>query len=162
MSFDRSIDEVHPVRFVCQIRDTEQLFDLVIAFLGQRRGMVFFVDDVVNAVAVFARALQSSHRFIRALIFLYGLLRSAADDMRSSRFIHENAVDFVDNREVQLAHNQLGFVEHHVVAQVIETKLMVRSVNDVLLVSFTPAARRKVYVTRVFVRCTRRVAIASA
>ena len=56
------------------------------------------------------------------------------DDERRPRFVDEDAVDFVDDREVVPALHVVREVELHVVAQVVEAELVVRAVGDVAAV----------------------------
>ena len=56
----------------------------------------------------------------------------AADDQRRARFVDQDRVHFVDNREMITALDLLlARRGHSVVAQVIETELAVRPVSDV-------------------------------
>ena len=58
--------------------------------------------------------------------------RRTADDERRARFIDQDGIDFVDDREMIAAlHLLLARRGHAVVAQVIETELGVRPVGDV-------------------------------
>ncbi len=72
-----------------------------------------------------------------------GILRSivvgeAGDDQRRSRFVDQNVVDFVDDREVERPLN-LDFLRRlHVVAKVVEAELVIRSVRDVGVVGDFP------------------------
>ena len=69
-------------------------------------------------------------------------LGRARDDERRARFVDEDAVDFVDDREVVPALHVLREVELHVVAQVVEAELVVRAVGDVGAVGDLALLRR--------------------
>ena len=58
-------------------------------------------------------------------------LRRAGDDQRRPRLVDQDAVDFVDDREVVPALDEVREVELHVVAQVVEAELVVGAVGDV-------------------------------
>ena len=62
------------------------------------------------------------------------LLGRAGDDQRRPRFVDQDAVDFVDDREVVPALHVVREVELHVVAQVVEAELVVGAVGDVAAV----------------------------
>jgi hypothetical protein len=60
-----------------------------------------------------------------------GLLGRAGDDKRGSGLVDENRVHLVHDGEVEVALHELFLVELHVVAQVVETELVVGAVGDV-------------------------------
>ena len=64
------------------------------------------------------------------------------DDERRPRFVDQDAVDLVDDREVVAALHVVREVELHVVAQVVEAELVVRAVGDVAAVGDLPLLRR--------------------
>ena len=72
-----------------------------------------------------------------------------ADDVWCPGFVDEDGVNFVDDREVQLAHHEVGLAERHVVAQVVEAKFVVGTVNDVATVGVAAAAGHHVGVARI-------------
>ncbi len=65
-------------------------------------------------------------------------LGRARDDQRRPRFVDEDAVDFVDDREVVPALHVVREVELHVVAEVVEPELVVGAVGDVGAVGHLP------------------------
>ncbi len=67
-----------------------------------------------------------------------GFLGRARDDERGARLVDQDAVDLVDDREVELALHELVAVELHVVAQVVEPELVVGPVSDVGRVGLLP------------------------
>ena len=69
-------------------------------------------------------------------------LGRARDDQRRPRFVDQDAVDFVHDREVVPALHVVREVELHVVAQVVEAELVVRAVGDVAAVGDLPLLRR--------------------
>ena len=124
-----------------------QLLGLGHAGFGQRRRLVLFVDDVVarrfEAVAILALGLALVHFAARQLrddavdfvIEVGRLFRGARDDQRRARFVDQDAVDFIDDREVMATLHHRTEIELHVVAQVVEAELVVRAVSDVAAVS---------------------------
>ena len=74
-------------------------------------------------------------------------MRRAGDDQRRARFVDQDVVDFVDDRVVQRTLRLLAILgiaivaaprRTHVVAQVVETELVVRAVGDVAGVGLLP------------------------
>ena len=113
------------VALVVEVRDAEHLLDLGDAGFGDRNRVRLLVDRVVLAL------LQARNDLREVVVELGRLLRRAADDQRRARFVDEDRVDFVDEREVQLALHQIFDLPRHVVAQVIEADFVVRDVGDV-------------------------------
>ena len=66
------------------------------------------------------------------------LLGRTRDDQRRPRFVDQDAVDFVDDREVVPALHVVREVELHVVAEVVEAELVVGAVGDVAVVGDLP------------------------
>ena len=124
----------------------EQLLGLGHARFGQRRGLVLFVDDEVagrfETIAILAldlalvhfAALQLRDDPIDFVVEVGRLFRRARDDQRRAGFVDQDAVDFVDDREVVAALHHRADVELHVVAQVVEAELVVGAVGDVAAV----------------------------
>ena len=113
---------------------------------GQRRGLVLFVDDEVarglETIAILAldlalvdfAALQLRDDAIDFVIQVGRFFGRARDDQRRARFVDQDAVDFVDDREVMAALHHRREVELHVVAQVVEAEFVVGAVGDVAVV----------------------------
>ena len=124
----------------------EQLLGLGHAGLGQRRGLVLLVDDEVarglEAIAILAldlalvdlAALQLRDDAIDFVIEVGRFLGRTGDDQRRARLVDQDAVDFVDDREVMAALDHRRDVELHVVAEVVEAELVVGAVGDVAAV----------------------------
>ena len=73
------------------------------------------------------------------LVILVGrLLAGATDDQGSTRFVDQDGVNFVDDAVVERPLHAFAEIKLHVVAQVIETKLVVGAVGDVSGVGFLP------------------------
>src|SRR5579871_3304489 len=110
---------------VKEIPNTEQRFNPGHAFLGQRDG----TQLLVNRVMVFG--LQARDDAVDDVVGVGGFLGSARDDERRARLVDQNRIDLVDDREIVRALDVVLEVELHVVAQVIEAKLVVLTVSDV-------------------------------
>ena len=64
------------------------------------------------------------------------------DDQRRPRFVDQDAVDLVHDRELMPALHVVRELELHVVAEVVEPELVVRAVGDVAAVCDLPLERR--------------------
>ena len=112
-----------------EIFHSKEFFNFVDSFFGQSHASAFFVQ-----IVIFWRKLRSDFRKLNVAFWIFSSWRR--NDQRSSRFVNQNRVNFVDNRKIQFAlAKQINFV-HHVVAQIIETEFVVCSISDVRRVSF--------------------------
>ena len=87
--------------------------------------MRFLVDGIVLAL------FQARDDLREFFVELGRFLRRTADNERRARFVDEDRVDFVDEREIELTLYQILHLPRHVVAQVIEADLIVGDVGDV-------------------------------
>ena len=71
-------------------------------------------------------------------------IHGAADDQRCACLVDQHRVDLVDDGVMELAVDDLVGVDGHVVAQVIETELVVGTVGNVRGVNSPPLVRRHV------------------
>ena len=119
---------------VVHVREPGPLLDLLDALLGERRGLRLLVDGVV--------VLGDEPRDeTRVRVELVGrIARLTADDERRARFVDEDRVDLVDDRVVQAALHAAVELLRHVVAQIVETQLVVGRVRDVGRVRLTARA----------------------
>ena len=69
--------------------------------------------------------------FVDAVILVGGFLGGTGNDQRRARFVDQDRVHFVDDREVMPALHAILQIVLHVVAQVIEAEFVVRAVGDV-------------------------------
>ena len=99
---------------------------------------MLLVDLVVDVAAEFGNDL------VDAVVLVGGFVARSGNDERRSRFVDQDRVDFVDDREVVPALDALRDVELHVVAQIIEAEFVVGSVGDVGVIRFVAAARHRV------------------
>ena len=80
---------------------------------------------------VTAPALSLRNDPIDVVVQIGRLLGRARDDQRRARFVDEDAVHLVHDREVMPALDVVREIELHVVAQVVEAELVVGAVGDV-------------------------------
>ena len=145
---ERHVDRVVEPARLKTVR--QHLLRLRHACLGQRDGLVLLVDDVVAGLlellallGLDVAARDGAWRELRndavdLVVEVGGLLGGTRDDQRCPRFVDQDAVDLVDDREVVAALNVVREVELHVVAQVVEAELVVRAVGDVAAVGDLP------------------------
>ncbi len=139
--FDGGLDVVLeiPVLRVGDVLDAKQLLDFLPAFVGDSDGLVLLVHHVIageggglarRALDLLA-ALQPWDDAVHAVILVGGLLACAGDDERRARFVNQDGVHLVYDGEVVPALHAIAQVELHVVAQVVEPKLVVCSVGNI-------------------------------
>ena len=128
----------------------QHLLDLLRAALGQRDGLVLLVDEVVagflERFALFGlgvaagdgAGLQTRNEAVDLVVELGRFFRRTGDDERRARFVDEDAVDLVHDREVVPALHVVRELELHVVAEVVEPELVVGAVGDVAGVGDLP------------------------
>ena len=107
---------------------------------GQRRGFGLFIDDVIGIDVVLlllgihfldTQAGKLSGKAVSNLVQLRGLLALTGNDQRRTRLINQDGVNLIDDGERMVTLNHCIFVDRHVVAQVVETELIVRAVGDI-------------------------------
>src|SRR4029079_9353894 len=95
--------------------------------------MLSFVDNVIAglpAVDLFA-FFQLRNDRVGFVVFVGGFIRRTGNDQRRARFVDENRIDFVNDREVMTALNTSREVKLHIVAQIVEAEFVVGAVGDV-------------------------------
>ena len=108
---------------------------------GEGRGARLLIDDIVR-VQVLAllfllvdggidHLLQAAHKVVRLAVEVRALVPLAGDDQRRARFIDQDGVDLVDDGEGVAALDHVFLIQGHVVAQIVETHLVVGAVGDV-------------------------------
>ena len=110
---------------VVEILYSEYLLGFGDAFFCERDGLELLIDSVVLFLA------QLRDRAIDDVVGVGRFLGGARDDQRRARFVDENRVDLVDDREIVFALNVVVQVELHIVAQIVEAEFVVLAVSDV-------------------------------
>src|SRR5882762_9564815 len=130
-----------PVLWVGDVADPEHLLDLFPAGLSDSDGLALLVDRVVTGEDLLVQLLNLFATFeprddrVHARIFVGGLFAGAADDKRRAGFVDQDGVNFVDDAEIMTALHAFLQIELHVIAQVVETELVVGAVSDIGAVS---------------------------
>ena len=106
-----------------------------------------FVDDEITIGFPFlifhtfrTAAFQLFHDACEGAVIIRWSIRTAGNDQRSTSFIYQDVVHFVDDGEVQAAflHHLLRRI-HHIVPQIIETKFIVGAIGNIAVVCFLSA-----------------------
>ena len=111
-----------------QVLDTESFLRLGHAGISQLNRLAFDVDLIV-----FVR-LQRFDEAVRLQIQVGRLLLAAGDDQRRPRFVDQDRVDFIDQREIQRAQDAVLNAGDHVVAQIVESDFRVGRVGDIAVI----------------------------
>src|SRR4029453_25561 len=80
------------------------------------------------------------------IVLVRGLFRRARNNQRGSSLVDQNIVHFIDDNKVELSLDVLLQREFHVVSQVIESELVVRTVGDICAISFLACNRAQIEV----------------
>ena len=140
---ERLVDVVRErgVLHVGQIFQVERRLGLGDAAGGERGGARLFVDDVIG-VDIGGLLLLLVHRrddelfepadeVVRAAVEVGGLVALTGNDERGARLVDEDGVHLVHDGEGVAALHHILLIERHVVAQIVEPHLVVRTVGDV-------------------------------
>ncbi len=110
----------------------KQALDLDVPLLRQRHGLGFLFDRIIRVF------LKARYDPVDLVVLVGGLFRGAGDDERRPGLVDQDRVHFVHDGVVELALDVLLEVEFHVVAQIIETELVVRAVGHIRAVRRLP------------------------
>ena len=109
----------------------EQVFDVLVAFLGKQRLVRLLVDPVVARPFLVRLAAQARHDLVQPVIHVDVVVGLTRDDERRARLVDQDGIDLVDDGVTEPALDALGRRVDHVVAQIIEAELVVGAVGDV-------------------------------
>ena len=148
VSLDSLIDMMQKrhILGIHKVDDVERLLRLLYTALCKRSRPCLLVDDVVSAERIvigFVVHLNDSYGFeclsesVCERIQLSRLVALTRDDERSSRLVYEYRVHLVHDSERVLSLHLVLFVYYHVVTQVIEAELVVRTVGDIREISLS-------------------------
>ena len=103
----------------------EQFFHFFNAVFGEGHRALFFIEIVVRVL------IEQAHKLIILLILFSRFLGRGGNDERGARLVDQNGIHFVDNGKIKFPLHERLETRRHIVAQIIEAKLVVRSVGDV-------------------------------
>ena len=108
----------------------QQVLGMLVAGVGQQHLAGLFVDLVVARSVGFRLPGQARDQRVDLGVKLRAALGRAGNDQRRARLVDENGVHLVDDAVTPALH-AVGSRKGHVVAQVVETELVVGAVGDV-------------------------------
>ena len=128
-----------------QVLDLEVFLGLLDALGRQGAGLVLFVHDVIAIGLLIGLHLvfqlhhhalaQGADKAVHLGVQAGGVLAPAGNDQRRAGLINEDGVHLIDDGIHMAALHHVVLVGHHVVAQVVKTKLVVGAVGDIGIVS---------------------------
>ena len=104
-----------------EILHTENLLHLVDGLVAWRDGLLFLVHRVVLALP------ERRHRLRHPRVYLGGFRPRPGNNQRRPRLVDQDRVHLVHDGEMQITLHHLVGRNHHIVAQIIETVLIVRA-----------------------------------
>ena len=113
---------------VVQVVKTKLFFNFFNTDFRRNNNSLVFFYFVVNIT------LQNTHNGCELVIHVGCISDAARNDKWRTRFVNKNAVYFVNNGEVMATLHLVIKRSSHVVAQIVETEFVVRSVRDVTCV----------------------------
>ena len=113
----------------------EQLLRMFVARLRQQHLARLFVHGEVARTVFFRLAHHQRRDFVHAVVEVGMIFGLPGDDERRARLVDQDRVDLVDDGEIEAALVAVRHLHRHVVAQVVETELVVGAVGDVGCVS---------------------------
>jgi hypothetical protein len=122
---------VETAAFLEQAMLGQQLLGVLVTGFREVDLMALLVDPVVAFGVLFHRPRQVGDDVLHAQVEIGVILGLAGNDQRRARFVDQDRVHFVDDGEIQAALHALTGRVDHVVAQVVETELVVGAVGDV-------------------------------
>ena len=93
--------------------------------------MALLIDPVVTLAIFFHGAGQFGDDILHLQVEVSVIFGLTGDDQRRPRLVDQNRVDFIDDGKIQAALHPLTGGIDHVVAQVIETKLVIGAVGNI-------------------------------
>src|SRR3546814_9506358 len=104
---------------------------VIVFFFKQKTAYELRISDWSSDVC-------SSDLLVDADIKLGLVVGGARDDERGARLVDQDRIDLVDDAEVEGAMDHLHPLELHIVAQIIEAKLVIGRISDVAVIGFAP------------------------
>ncbi len=122
---------VEALAFLQQAGLQEQFLDVLVAFVRQVDLLALLVRPVVALALLGVLRLQARNELVDARIELGAFLGRAGNDQRRARFVDQDRVHLVHDRERERALHAVLEPEREVVTQVIEAEFVVRAVGYV-------------------------------
>ena len=111
-------------RFV-EVVDAHPVFNLFHTRFKNSNGPLLFINFVVLI------AHQATNHGGKFGVPLARLISWTTDDQRGTRLINQDRVNFVDDGEKVATLDEILFIQRHVVAQIVESKFVIRAIGDI-------------------------------
>ena len=125
------VEEIDVLGFI-EILHLKITFDPGHPLFGQDDGAALLLDCIILLLA------QVRDHLVDPVVLVGRLIGRSGDDQRRPRLVDEDAVHFVHDGVMEVALHIVFEAELHVVAQIIETELVVGPVGDVGMVGRAP------------------------
>ena len=109
----------------------EQLLGVLVPGFGEQHLVRLLVHREVARLVLLGLAGELGDQIVDLVVQVGGVLGLTGDDQRRARFVDEDGVDLVDDGVGELALHPVARAVDHVVAQVVEAKLVVGPIGDV-------------------------------
>ena len=138
-----------------QVFNLEEFLHFGNTIRSQVHYLVLFIDNEIAALLLLnphngiyfgqifhiCTAGHLSCQNIAGFIQLCGLTALAGNNKGRPGLVNEHRIHLIDNGKVQITKNELLFIDHHIVPQVIKTELIIRHISDIAAVGFSPFIR---------------------
>ncbi|MBS1216099.1 MAG: hypothetical protein H6R20_1073 [Proteobacteria bacterium] len=109
----------------------EQPLGGLVAVLGEEDRVRLLVHPEIARTVGLLLPLQEGRDLVHAIVELGPVLRLAGDDERRARLVDQDRVHLVDDGVAERPLHAVRFLHRHVVAQVVETVLVIGAVGHV-------------------------------
>ena len=121
--------EVNTVFSIVQVFNAQHLFRFSNTHFSRSNLFSFFIYSIIFTFA------HSANNLCKNSVQVSRFFTRAGDDKRSTCFVDQNTVNFVDDTEVQFALNHLVNIYYHIVTQIVEAKFIIGTVGNICHVS---------------------------
>ena len=135
---------------ICQVINLEELFHSFYTLGSQINNFVLFVNNEITGFFLFyphdnihfaqiRHILTTLHllgKNITYLIKLGGFTALTGNDKGCSGFIDQYGVHLIDDSKMQVTQYQLGFVNDHVITQIVKSQLVIGDVSNITIICF--------------------------
>ena len=150
MRLQRGIDMMQDLRVlrIAEVLELEVLLSFDDTLRSKVTALLLLIDDEIaflldlllhelrklGSVPDDAALLQAGREEIGLLIQARGLAAPSGNDQRRTRFINQDGVDLVNDRVMQSALNHSLLINDHVVAEIVESELVIGPIRNIAIV----------------------------
>ena len=95
---------------------------------------------------------EAGRNFAETDVLFRIFTRWRTDDQRSARLVDQDRINLIDDGKIELALAQQISLIHHVIAQIVKPKLVIRPIRDISCVGFLAGTGTEFFHTRISVR----------